>query len=50
MFANYDWFKSYLEKLEAVSPEDVQAVAQNYLRPQNRILGTYLPTESSIED
>jgi zinc protease len=50
MFATYDWFKSYLEKLEAVSPEDVQTAAQKYLRPQNRILGTYLPTENLVEE
>ena len=43
MFATYDWFRSYLDQLEAVSPEDVQAVAQKYLRVQNRVLGTYLP-------
>jgi len=43
MFATYDWFSSYLDQLEAVSPEDVQAVAQKYLRVQNRILGTYVP-------
>jgi len=43
MFDTYDWFVSYLERLAAVTPEDVQRVAQAYLRPQNRVLGTYLP-------
>jgi zinc protease len=44
MFATYDWFEGYLDKLAAVTPEDVQRMAQTYLRPQNRVLGTYLPT------
>jgi zinc protease len=44
MFASYDWFVSYLDHLAAVTPEDVQRIAQTYLRPQNRVVGTYLPT------
>lgn len=43
MFATYDWFTGYLERLEKVTPQDVQRVAQTYLRPQNRVLGIYLP-------
>jgi zinc protease len=43
MFDTYDWFVSYLDRLAAVTPEDVQRIAQTYLRPQNRVLGTYLP-------
>jgi len=44
MFASYDWFEQYLDRLAAVTPEDVQRIAQVYLRPKNRVLGTYLPT------
>jgi zinc protease len=44
MFADYDWFLTYLERLEAVTPEDVGRVAQQYLRPQSRLVGTYLPS------
>jgi zinc protease len=44
MFDSYDWFQTYLDRLAAVSPEDVQRVAQIYLRPQKRVLGVYLPT------
>jgi zinc protease len=44
MFAGYDWFVNYLDQLAAVTPEQVQRIAQTYLRPQNRVLGTYLPT------
>jgi zinc protease len=47
MFASYEWYTSFLERLEAVTPGDVQRVAQTYLRPQNRVLGVYLPDGSS---
>jgi zinc protease len=43
MFADYSWFTSYLDRLAAVTPEEVQRAAQIYLRPQNRIVGIYLP-------
>jgi zinc protease len=43
MFDSYDWVTGYLENLEAVTPEDVQRVAQEYLLPRNRIVGTYQP-------
>jgi zinc protease len=46
MFATYDWFTSYLDKLAAVTPDDVQRVVRTYLRPQNHVLGVYLPTEN----
>ena len=49
MFDHYPWFRSYLDRLAEVTPEEVQRIAQTYLRPQNRILGTYLPTNSSTE-
>jgi zinc protease len=49
MFASYDWFTNYLENLAAVTPEDIQRIAQTYLRPQNRVLGTYLPTGNNTE-
>ena len=49
MFDSYDWFTSYLDRLAAVTPTDVQRIAQTYLRPQNRILGTYLPTGKNGE-
>jgi zinc protease len=49
MFADYAWFNTYLDKLASVTPEDVQRVARNYLRPQNRIIGIYLPTNNAEE-
>jgi zinc protease len=48
MFASYDWFSEYLDNLSAVTPEDVQRIAQTYLRSQNRVLGTYLPTNGEV--
>jgi zinc protease len=47
MFATVDWFNSYLERLSVVTPADVQRLAQGCLRPQNRTLGVYLPSETS---
>lgn len=46
MFASYDWFLTYLDNLTRVTPPDVQKAAQKYLRPQNRVVGTYYPTGS----
>jgi zinc protease len=43
MFATVKWFTTYLERLEAVTPADVQRLAQTCLRTQNRTLGVYLP-------
>jgi zinc protease len=45
MFSNYEWFENYLDKLAAVTPQDVQRAAQIYLRPQKRVLGIYKPVE-----
>jgi zinc protease len=43
------WFDSYLPALEAVTPQDVQRIAQTYLRPKNRIVGIYSPTGEPAE-
>jgi zinc protease len=47
MFATVDWFTAYLERLAAVTPADVQRLAQTCLRPQNRTLGVYLPNTTT---
>jgi zinc protease len=49
MFADYDWFLTYLDRLAAVTPKAVQEIAEKYLRPQNRVLGVYHPTGNGIE-
>jgi len=45
MFANYEWFLTYLEKLSKVTVKDVQRVANEYFKPQSRVVGVYVPTE-----
>ncbi len=44
MFGTYEWFESYLDNLAKVTPKDVQRVARDYLRPQTRVVGIYIPT------
>jgi zinc protease len=43
VFADYRWFETYLDRLAAVTIEDVQRVAQKYLRRTQRVVGYYLP-------
>lgn len=43
MIESYGWFLDYLNRLEAVSAQEVTRVAQEYLSPSNRVLGIYLP-------
>jgi zinc protease len=45
MFANYSWFETYLERLASVTAKDVQRVANEYFRPQSRVVGTYTPLD-----
>jgi len=42
MFATYDWFTNYLNKLAKITPQDVQRVAREYFRPARRIVGSYI--------
>ncbi len=44
IFADYRWFETYLDRIAAVTPEAVQAVAQKYLTRANRSVGIYRPT------
>jgi zinc protease len=43
---SYDLFDSYPARLEAVTPEDIQAVARQYLRPSNRTVGWLVPLQA----
>jgi zinc protease len=50
MFADYSWFTGYVDHLSKVTPQDVQVIAQTYLNPANRIVGTYIPTGGEVEE
>ncbi len=45
MFAEYQWFQTYLDRLSAVTVREVQRVANEYFKPQSRVVGTYLPLD-----
>jgi zinc protease len=45
MFADYNWFETYLNELSAVTVKDIQRVANEYFRPQSRVVGTYVPLD-----
>ena len=45
MFANYNWFETYLDRLSVVTAKDVQRVAKEYFKPQSRVVGTYVPLD-----
>lgn len=49
MFDSYDWFTGYVDHLSRITPEDVLRIAQTYLTPSNRVVGTYLPTGETLE-
>lgn len=44
LFAGYHWFETYLDRLDAITLADVQRAAMEVLRPQNRVVGIFLPT------
>ena len=43
IFADYAWFENYIANLSTVTVEDVQRVAQKYLRRSNCTVGWYVP-------
>jgi zinc protease len=47
MFADQQWFESYLDRLAAVTPEAIQEVARKRLAPSNRTVGIYRPNGQS---
>ena len=50
IFADYDWFLTYLDKLAAVTPDDVQRVAKKYFQKKARVVGIYLPVNEEISN
>lgn len=43
ILADYTWFTEYIERLSAVTIQDVQRVARKYLAKSNRTVGHYVP-------
>jgi len=39
----YEWFENYIDRLSAVTPDDVNRVAKKYLARSNRTVGGYQP-------
>ncbi len=48
MFANYDWYLNYLDRLEQIKPHDIYRIADKYLRPEQRVVGFYIPTNEQF--
>jgi zinc protease len=46
IFATYDWFLTYLDRISAVKPADILRIAQRYIQSSNRVVGVYLPSKS----
>jgi len=44
IFADYNWYESYIQSLLAVTSSDIQTLAQNHFAVQNRTVGIYFPT------
>lgn len=49
-FADYSWFTEYVQRLAAVSPEQVTNIARKYLRPDARVIGVYTPNGEEARD
>jgi zinc protease len=47
IFADYIWFENYIANLSTVTVEDVQRVAQTYLKRSNRTVGWYVPENNA---
>jgi zinc protease len=45
MFATYEWFQTYLDKLSKVTVKDVLRVANEYFQSRSRVVGIYIPTD-----
>lgn len=50
MFATYDWFLTYLDKLARVTTKDVQRVARKYFQRKSRVVGIYQPKSGESQN
>jgi zinc protease len=46
---DYRWFEETLERLGEVTLSDIERVRQQYLRPENRTVGQYLPIPNGAQ-
>ena len=49
IFADYNWFLTYLDRIAAVTVADVQHAAQKYLDASNRVVGIYHPEDGTAK-
>jgi zinc protease len=49
MFADGEWFDRYVERIAAVTADDVLRVARRVLIPSNRVVGIYRPTGEAAD-
>lgn len=50
MFASYGWFNEYMQRLEQVTPGDLQRIAREYLAPERRVVGVYIPSGEELAE
>lgn len=50
ILGDVNWFDTFLSRLEGVTTDDVKRVAQQYLQPQQRIVGWLLPVPEDEAD
>ncbi len=48
-FASHTWFDEYVDRLEAVTLDQLKAAAARYLRRQNRVVGWFVPEAADVE-
>ncbi len=48
MFASYEWFETYLDRISDITSDRILEVARSYLTPQNRTVGIYRPRGATV--
>lgn len=48
VIGDYQWYETVLERLNAVTLEDIERVRHTYLQPHARIVGTYEPDDDEL--
>jgi zinc protease len=50
LVADVGWFENFLDRIDAVTVEDIQRVARTYFKASQRNVGWYVPTGASISE